>query len=308
MGIISRHYIKEFVCRYDKMVGVPYYETSSFPGLKEERYEFINKKGCKVIYFYFYYENYKKDQILLFLPGLSCGHSAYFREINELAKKGYKVLTLDYMGCGESEGKALLSLNTPTSDVLELLNILNIKEEILLVGHSLGGFTVINLMNLRNDFKRAVAISPFISIYNECSYFVKSKFILKGILRYEKKVYKDLPNLDNFAYLKSTSDKILFIHSEDDAMVPFPTSTKLVQELNNPNLSFKIFNNRKHNPNYTDDAVNYMNEVFGKYYSLIKDKKIITDEDKVNYFKDVSLERLTNQDNEIIDLIINHLK
>ena len=75
------------------------------------------------------------------------------------------------MGCGESEGKALLSLNTPTSDVLELLNILNIKEELLLVGHSLGGFTVVNLMNLRDDFKKAVAISPFISIYNECSYF-----------------------------------------------------------------------------------------------------------------------------------------
>ena len=40
MGLVSYVYKKEFVCRQDKMVGVPYYETSSFPGLKEERYEF----------------------------------------------------------------------------------------------------------------------------------------------------------------------------------------------------------------------------------------------------------------------------
>ena len=308
MGIISRHYIKEFVCRYDKEEGVPYYETSSFPGLKEERYEFINKKGCKVIYFYFYYEDYRKDQILLFLPGLSCGHAAYFREINELAKKGYKVLTLDYMGCGESEGKALLSLNTPTSDVMELLHLLNLKEEIVLVGHSLGGYTVLNLMNLRKDFVKAVAISPFISVYNECSYFVKSKFILKGILRYESKVSKEYGLLNNLVYLRTTHDKLLFIHSEDDQMVPYVTSTKLIQELNNPHLSFKIFNNRKHNPNYTDDAVNYMNDVFAKFYQLINEKKLTTKEEKEEYFKDVSLDRLTNQDPEIIDLIINFIK
>ena len=149
MGIISRLYIKNFVCRYDKAIGVPYYSYSDFNGLNQEEYTFNNSKGTELHYFYFYYDNYKKDKVVLFLHGLECGHAAYMAEINELAKRGYKVLTIDYTGCGDSKGKYLGSLFTPTRDVLELLDKLSLKEEIVLVGHSLGGFTALNLINLK---------------------------------------------------------------------------------------------------------------------------------------------------------------
>ena len=69
------------------------------------------------------------------------------------------------------------------------------------------------------------------------------------------------------------------------------------------------FNNRKHNPNYTENAVNYMNEVFGAFNRLTMHKKIKLDEERIAYFKDVSLERLTEQDeklfNQIADFINN---
>ena len=47
-----------------------------------------------------------------------------------------------------------------------------------------------------------------------------------------------------------------------------------------------------------------MDDVFGKYYVLIKDKKIVTDEDKIAYFKDVSLAKLVEQDEKLFDEII----
>ena len=100
-------------------------------------------------YFYFYYDKYQEDKIVLFLHGLECGHAAYMGEINELAKRGFKVLTLDYTGCGESEGKYLGSFNKPTSDALELLDYLKIDKPIIPIGHSMGGFTTLNLMNLK---------------------------------------------------------------------------------------------------------------------------------------------------------------
>ena len=70
MGIVSRQYIKNFVCRYDKEVGVPYYSCSDFKGLKQESYTFINSKGTEIHYFYYYYDGYKEDKIVLFCPGI----------------------------------------------------------------------------------------------------------------------------------------------------------------------------------------------------------------------------------------------
>ena len=104
MGIIARKYQTEFVCRYDKAVGVPYYSAEDFKDLKQEKSVFINTSNIETHYFFYYYDNYKTDKLILFCPGIGPGHTAYLREIEYLAKKGYKVLTLDYAGTGESKG------------------------------------------------------------------------------------------------------------------------------------------------------------------------------------------------------------
>ena len=307
MGIISRQYIKNFVCRYDKEVGVPYYSYTDFLNLKREEGTFINANNNEIHYFYYYFDNYRKDKIVLFCHGLGAGHTAYLKEISELAKRGYKVLTLDYQGCDSSKGKNLRSLNQPTKDVYELLNLLKIDLPIIAVGHSMGGFTALNLVNTRKEISKAVIISGFLSIPLEISGALKSKLIVKGILRYERKVEPELYKIDNLAYLKTTQDQLLFIHSEDDMMVPYKDSMKLVEEIANPNIKTYKLTNRKHNPNYTDSAIQYMNEVFGGYYQLIKEKKIKTDADKINYFKDVSLEKLVEQDENIIKMICDFI-
>ena len=307
MGIISRQYIKNFVCRYDKEVGVPYYNASDFEGLHEEVNTFINSNSLKLSYYFYYFDNYKEDKIVLFLPGLSAGHCCYMMEIACLAKRGYKVLTLDYQGVGESAGKNMRSLNQPSRDVNVLLEHLNLDKPIVLVGHSLGGYTALNTINMRNDINKAVIISGFLSIALELGSAVKSKFIVKGILRYERKMEPELFKLDNVEYLKTTKDNLLFIHSEDDMMVPYQSAMKIVEDINNPNIQTKRLTNRKHNPNYSDAAIAYMNEVFGGFYQLIKEKKIKTDADKINYFKDVSLEKLVEQDEQIIDLICHFI-
>ena len=84
-------------------------------------------------------------------------------------------------------------------------------------------------------------------------------------------------------------------------------SLKVIEEMNNSSIKTLRVTKRKHNPNYTEDAVSYMNEVFGKYQQLIRDKVIKTDEDKINYFKDISLERLTTQDEIMFDEIVKFM-
>ena len=306
MGFISRKYLKDFVCRYDKVVGIPYYEPTDFVNLKEEAFSFINSKGIEIHYFY-YYDNYREDKILLFLPGIGPGHVSYFREIEAFAKQGYKVLTLDYTGCGYSKGKCLASLNNPTADVVELLDLLNLKQEVLLVGHSLGGYTALNVINYRKDIRRAVVISGFVDMKSLLNTFTHSNFITKYLLKYERKVNPKYYPLDNIEYLKHTEDDIFFIQSTDDAMVKYSIALEVVEPIDNLHVKKLRLTNKGHNPNYTDDAVIYMNQVFGKYYQLIREKKITSNDERIAYFKDVSIDKLTEQDQDILNQIFDFL-
>lgn len=51
-----------------------------------------------------------------------------------------------------------------------------------------------------------------------------------------------------------------------------------------------------------------MDSVFGKYYALLNEKKIKTDEDRINYFKDVSLAKLVEQDEQLFDEIVDFIE
>ena len=303
MGLISRVYIKKFVCRYDKEVGVPYHSHLDYPGLNQERDTFNNSKGIEIHYFYYYYDQYKDSKIVLFCHGLGPGHASYLAEIEALAKRGYKVLTLDYTGCGDSKGKYLGSFNTPTRDVMELLKHLKLNQPIAIMGHSLGGYTALKVASLRNNISKVVVLAPIVLTEPMILNASKSKFITYWILRYERKVGKPYDSIDLPNYLGNTTDDILFIQSIDDPMVPYKASLKIAEECHNPHVQTMRFDNRKHNPNYTETAVNYLNEVFGAYNRLSMHKKIKSDEERIDYFRDVSLDRLTEQDDSLFNKI-----
>ena len=307
MCLISRGYRKQFVCRYDKEVGIPYHSYEDFNGLHQEAYTFINSLKAEIHYFFYYYDNYKEDKIVLFCHGLGPGHTAYLKEIETLAKHGYKVLTIDYMGCGESKGKLLRSLNEPTRDTSELLDYLKLDKPIVLVGHSLGGYTALNLVNLRKKLQKAVILSGFLTISSLVEENIKSKFVSSRILKYERKMEPELSKLDNIEYLKNTTDDLFFIQSDDDMVVPYSLGLKVVEGIDNSHIKTLKVTGKKHNPNYSYSAIEYMNEVFGKYISLINEKEIKTDEDKINYFKDVSLPKLVEQDEEILKAIFDFI-
>ena len=307
MCLISRGYRKQFVCRYDKEVGIPYYSYEDFEGLHQEAYTFINSLKAEIHYFFYYYDNCKEDKIVLFCHGLGPGHTAYLKEIETLAKHGYKVLTLDYMGCGESKGKLLRSLNEPTRDTSELLDYLKLDKPIVLVGHSLGGYTALNLVNLRKNLQKAVILSGFLTISSLVEENIKSKFVSSRILKYEQKMEPELSKLDSIEYLKNTTDDLFFIQSDDDMVVPYSLGLKVVEGIDNSHIKTLKVTGKKHNPNYSYSAIEYMNEVFGNYNSLLAEKKIKTNEDKINYFKDVSLPKLVEQDEEIFKAIFGFI-
>ena len=87
-------------------------------------------------------------------------------------------------------------------------------------------------------------------------------------------------------------------------MVPYETSLKIAEDTHNPHIQIIKMEGRKHNPNYTEVAVNYMAEVFGDFNRRVMDKKIASDEERIAYFKDASIARLTEQDQTLFDQIV----
>ena len=100
----------------------------------------------------------------------------------------------------------------------------------------------------------------------------------------------------NFNYLKSTTDEIFFIHSIDDPTVGFKYLIPKVSKLNNPHLSFYIEEHKRHTPTYKVEAVKYKDKIINKYFKLSKKEKFHSEEERKNYFKDVSIDKLTETD------------
>ena len=125
MSFITKTYQNSFLQRYDKDEAIPYSCVSDFPGFICEQDSFKNSADILIRYFTYHYEKYNKNKLILFCPGIGPGHTAYFAEIDTLCSAGYRILTLDYTGCGASGGERLTSINAPTRDVTELLDNLH---------------------------------------------------------------------------------------------------------------------------------------------------------------------------------------
>ena len=307
MGIITKLYKKNFLIRYDKDEAVPYYSFTDFPELVCEESEFRNSADVLIRYFIYYYQGFRTDKSILFCPGMGPGHTAYLAEIETLCKAGYRVLTLDYTGCGSSGGERMDSVNAPVKDVTELLDLIKPAEELIPVGHSLGGYTALTLINLRREIKKAVIISGFVSIADEMMGFVKLRILADRVKRYEKKIDPNYGSIDNYKYIKSTKDKLLWIHSTDDQMVNFKYNAGKVIKAANPNIRSVTVNNKKHNPQYSFEALRKMYAWIGEYNRLTKTKQLTTLEERKGYFADKPIAEMTEQDPEILAKILDFI-
>ena len=308
MGFIAQKYRKKLLCRYDKDGITPYLSASDFPGLSSEEGTFVNSIGATIAFFRYRYENYDPAKLVVFCHGLGAGHTAYIAEIEYLCRNGLQVLTLDYTGCDKSGGDGMLSVNRPTRDVTELLAYLKPTEELSVVGHSLGGYTALNVIRMTDGIKRGVIISGFLFSKMMLGQFIKNRLVNALVERAERKVDPEISRADNAAYLRTTTDRLLFIASTDDPMVPYSIGAGLAQTLGNDNLSFLTVENKKHNPTYTADALAFMQNAFGEYARLIKDGALKTDEEKRAFFADKPASKMTVQDPYVMDEAVRFIK
>lgn len=313
-------YKKYFIIRYDKDGIIPYLSHNDFPGLIQESGEFTDSKDIIIRYFTYYYPDTKDGKKLLFLPGVGPGHTAYMTEIEHFCKAGFRVYTLDYAGTGESGGESIMSFTQPAIDTDELLDVLKLGQ-IEIASHSLGSYTTLNLLMKHYEIKRAVFMSGFISVPAFAKQLICSipevaalqngssaerevfESALEEIVRNESEAAFPFKPLVIPEFLTKTDDTLLFIQSEDDPIVDYSESVGYIKKnVKNPNFTFIIEKDKKHNPNYTHEALRYMNETFGKF------NQIADLEEKKKFMKDKSAKMMTVQDEKVMGEILRFLK
>ena len=307
MGLVTGYYKKNFLRRYDKDEAIPYLSAADFSEFSCVQNSFKNSDGAEIQYFTYNYAEYDKTKLILFCPGMGPGHTAYLSEIETLCRAGYRVLTLDYTGCGASGGDRMTSVNAPVRDALELIELIKPQEEIIPIGHSLGGYTALTFAHLSPSVTRAVVISGFVSISDEMIGFSKIRFLADRVKKLENKIDPHYGAVDNREYLKNTTDKILWIHSTDDPMVNYKYNAGQVLKINNPNVRVITVENKKHNPQYTAEALKNLYAWMGEYFKLVRKNKLPTLEARKAYFNDKPVSKMTAQDAAVIDEILQFI-
>ena len=102
---IEKLYKKTLYVRHDDDGSVFYFDSSDFEGLKKEPHPLKNRRGEHLSGYFYYYDGYKPDALVIFEHGMGTGHRAYMREIERIAREGYLVYSYDHTGCTESGGE-----------------------------------------------------------------------------------------------------------------------------------------------------------------------------------------------------------
>ena len=297
--------------RCKENLGLKYFSHTNFEGIIREELEFKNHFNETIRGGIYYKENYKTDNICIFVHGNGSAHNAYIKEISFLADAGFKVLAYDVTATNESEGKNLRGFYQHPSDLHALLSHLKTSEykdlPIYLIGHSWGGYTVLNALNFDNNqnIKKIISLSGLRSTKETFLEHSPEKYRegVKYLLRKEEKIYGKDIHFDAKDYLGSTDIDVLLIHSKDDPVLNYDIHFVPMMEAgkDNKHVYTLILDGHLHNPTYLVESAQKLRKYFMRLIKLKKQKEIIALKNSTDF------DELSSLDEKIMYKIINFL-
>lgn len=293
-----------------------YFSANDFDGLKCENYSFKSSMGHTLEGCIYSYANPINNKIVVFDHGFAGGHLSYMKEIEMLCRHGYLVFAYDHTGCMRSGGKNPNGMAQSLCDLNDCITTIKNDArfagfEIMVMGHSWGGFSTLNISALHPEITKIVVFSGFVSV----EMLVNAYFggILKGyrkpIMELEKSSNPIFVKYNAIETLKNSKTKALLIYSDDDKLCSKAVHyDALVTGLGGrENVKFILESGKGHNPNYTLDAVAHLGEYISAKEKLTKQKKLETDEQKKAFIASFDWDRMTKQDERVWSEIFAHL-
>lgn len=301
-------YKKQFMNRCDDTESVFYFSVDDFEGLHREPYAFQSSSGDRLQGYFYYYENYVPDRLIVFDHGFGGGHTAYMKEIEMLCKHGFRVFSYDHTGCMESEGDSPRGLAQSLCDLNDCFNTFKADEkyrdlDFSVVGHSWGGFSTMNIAALHPEISHVVSMSGFVAVEQMINQFFGGimKPYRKNIIRIETENNAKFMKYHAVDSLTNTNAKVLLIYSSNDKMVNKEMHYDVLKNglAHKENVKIMLVDNKGHNPNYTEDAAAYLNEFLDAKAKKVKKKELETKEQKQEFLNSYDWNRMTAQDESV---------
>lgn len=244
--------------REDKNELLTYFTVEDYKDLSTEKFTFENKHHLTLAGTIYYNKKITFNRVIVFFHGFGPGHIAYTTLIKDLVMSNkLPVITFDYTGTGESEGKNLRNFFEPLNDAGALINYLKgkpefLNTEFLLIGHSWGGFVATNLAKLHPHLaiKRVVSLNGVTDFPGLFRYASKGPFILPSLIRFFNYfAYQKIAYLTTKKSIKNTTIPHLFIHGEKDVDVPVGSfiAPLVTSSVNNAAIKFHLEKTKHHN-------------------------------------------------------------
>ena len=290
--------------RYDGDGMTFYFQPSDFDGLIAEPIPFKSAAGHTLSGYLYHYEPVIPGRIVVFDHGIGGGHRAYMKEIEMLCRRGYLVFAYDHTGCMESGGETANGLAQSLCDLDACMRFIKENErfrglDISVMGHSWGGFSTLNIAALHPEISHIVVLSGFVSVEMVVADFFTGflKAYRKAVYAFEARVNPDHIGFHGVESLSKTDAKVLLVYSDNDHLVNVRHYECLKAGLaDRPNVTFRLEQNKGHNPNYTQDAIARLGEYHAAKKKLTSSKKPVSDAQK-NAFRDsFDWDRMTAQD------------
>ena len=251
-----------------------------------------------------------KDVLVIVCHGMWSSHLSYMQDIGYLCGAGYETLGFDYIGTSASDGKNLKgfgqSLRCLDAVVRFVKNTPELSHRrIYVYGHSWGGYAATNIVKLHPDIEGIVAVAPAMSfdavarnIFPKSIHFLIPVAKLVDFFKMGK-----FANQSAIKSLEGYKGNVLVIHSEDDPMCPYATTTGLAKEkFAEENFDFLIVKDKGHNPQYSYSGLAIMKEYNEKMSQLA------TEEEKNECKRSTDFLAMGELDGEIMERAVAHIK
>ena len=293
-----------------------YFSASDFPGLNVRPYPFTSSLGHKMSGYLYSYSAPVQNRIIIFDHGFGGGHRSYMKEIEMLSRRGYLVFAYDHTGCMESGGESPRGMAQSLCDLNDAVAKIKSDPEffgfdISVVGHSWGGFSTMNICAFHPEISHVVVLSGFVSVTE----LVNSYFsgIMKGyrgaVMALERETNPKYSLVNGVDSLLKSDTKALLIYSENDKLCKKTHYDILKDGLSEKeNVKFILVFDKGHNPNYTKNAVLYLNEYLKEKSKLLKKKKLVTEEEKRNFVSKFDWNKMTEQDEAVFKEIFDWIE
>lgn len=285
--------------------------VDDFDGLVAERSDF-DSDGTPLAGYKYSKQGQEVRGVVVLVHGFACGgHKLYMTFADYFTSNGYLVFSYDGSGNGESGGDSTEGLPRGIVDLNNALDHVKSLDEykglpILLFGHSMGGYSVGNVLGKHPDVTAAAIVAGF----NESEDMLISKSLpYAGVF-----TYLSLPYLELYEFLKfggeyvnitaieemgKTDAGVMILHSKDDETVPMQYGyDKFYAEYSDDErFEFRVFENKGHNFIYYSDAAiayreqletdyqTYLAENGKKDSAKVKEAYMIAHVDKKQYFE-----------------------